>query len=337
MREDGDMSFHALRPRLRDWIVAACLALCSLQASAAPETPEVAQARELVDTYFGDHTRLTQAAALLHGAYLRNPKDAEVYVQAARITVLGGHLSFRDFVPGTVDAYGALLDQALALDPKNAKAHILRAEAFDIAGRYEDEKRELDAARALGSTDLWLLIGYSRYHRAVGEALQGYQYDVYVKERGPGTTVSERKAYVEALLDLSGVRIGDRSWADWHTELAAEAMKQRHPRDAWTPLSWAEVFFVHERFEDAITHARIALDTMKFGMGYQVLAASLCARAAELVERGWPVSSPDVQELLAEAKRTGVSRERVLAYYRDHPEAWSRIPRYRPRVEELLR
>jgi len=330
------MSIPLPSPRLRAWCAAALLALSVLQAHAAPETLEVAQARELIDTYYGNRDKLTRAAALLQKAYQRNAQDPDVFVQAARITVMGGHLSFADFVPGTVEAYGALLDHALALDPKHAKAHILRAEAFHIAGRYEDEKRELDAARALNIPDPWLLIGYSRYHRAVGEALQGFQYDIYVKEGGPGATASERKAYVQALYDLSGIRIGEQSWADWHTELAAEAMKQRHPEDAWTPLSWAEVFFERERFEDAISHARIALDTMKFGMGYQVLAASLCARAAQLVRGGRPVSSPEVQALLAEAKRMGVPRERVLAYFVEHRDPRSRIPGYRPDVEKLL-
>jgi tetratricopeptide (TPR) repeat protein len=324
-------------PRLRAWCLAVLLAVCVLHVHAAPETPDVAQARELVDTYYGNRDQLTRAAVLLQKAYQRNAKDPHVFVQAARITILGGHLSFADFVPGTVEAYGALLDRALALDPEHAKAHILRAEAFNIAGRYEDEKRELDAARALGSPDPWLLIGYSRYHRATGEALQGYQYDIYVKEGGPGTTASERKAYVKALLDLSDIRLGDQSWADWHTELAAEALKQRHPADAWTPLSWAELFFERERFDDAISHARVALDTMKFGMGYQVLAASLCARAAQLVRAGYPATSPVVQELLAEAKSTGVPRERVLAFFVERRDPRSLIPRYHPYVEKLLR
>lgn len=327
---------HALSPLLRAWCVAALLALSSLQAVAGPESPEVAQARELVDTYYGDTSILRRAAALLQKAYEQNPDDSHIYLQAARVTVMGGHLSFGRFANGTLESYASLLDRALALDPKNAKAHILKAEAFNLAGRHYEELLELDAAKALGTPDPWLLMGYGRYYIATNEALRGYQFYIDVKERGPGRTASERKAYVQAVTNMRRLKIGDRSQAELQTELAALALKERYPTDAWTPLTWAEEFFERERFDDAIFYSREALRTMKFPAAYKVLSAALYVKAAVLVHQGVPETAPQIQVLIEEARGTGVPPERVLAYFVEYRDHRSTIPRYRALVEKFV-
>ena len=328
---------HALSPLLRAWCVAALFALSSLPAVAGPEHLEVAQARELVDTYYGDTSILRRAAALLQKAYEQDPGESEIYVQAARITVMGGHLSFGRLANGTLESYESLLDRALALDPKNAKAHILKAEAFNIAGRHYEELLELDAAKALGTTDPWLLMGYGRYYIATNEALRGYQFYIDVKERGPGSTASERRAFVQAVTRLRRLKIGDRSQAELQTELAALAMKERYPTDAWTPLTWAEEFFERERFDDAIFYARAALRTMKFPAASRVLSAALYVKAALLTHQGVPETAPEVQALIEEARGTGVEPERILAYFVEYRDHRSTIPRYRALVEKFVR
>ena len=71
----------------------------------------------------GDSRLLARATALLQQALAANPKDAHVYVQAARVTYAGGHINYNNYEPGSLELADALVDKALVLDPENAHAH----------------------------------------------------------------------------------------------------------------------------------------------------------------------------------------------------------------------
>lgn len=322
------------------WLAASfAVGPAAVHAASTPETPEVAQARELIDTYYGQRARLQQAALLLKRAWERNPKDAHVYVQAARATVMGAHIRFEQFEPRGMAAYGELLDRALALDPAHAKAHILKAEFFSLNGRFAEELRELETARSLGTKDPWLQLGFGRHYRKMQDSAKAYEMFNAVSRRGPGTTASERKAYVQSQLKLAEIFDHTAEGVlQIARELAANAERERHPDDAWTPSNWAEFMLDREAFEDAIGHARTALKTMKFRAGDMVLAAALYGRAAQLIAGGKRENDPEVAVLVADARALRLARDEVLVYFLEHRGfTTGNLLKYRPQMERIVR
>lgn len=318
-----------------------CLVLCFLvqpaMALAEPrrELRLVEEARELVDTYYGNRANLVNAAGLLERAYLADSNDANIYIQAARITIMGGHIGFGVFEQGAFERYAALLDKAISLDPSNAKAHILRAEVFEKNGRFSEQFDELEKARNLGTNDPWLQIGYGRHYQKVGNSKASYLAYVEVMKRGPGRTASERKAYVASLARLSKFLVGDERYAEKLREYAAMALRERYPADAWTPLGYAEDFIDIQLFEDAIVYAREALKTMDFGAGRLAMAAALYGRAAQLdMSNG---SSSEIASLISEARSFAFSRDVVLNYLLVRRGASGSMGPLAPSLDKIVR
>lgn len=321
-------------PGLRIFVFAFCLLGAVSASGAQRESPLVAQARELVDTYYGDQTNFVKAAALLERAYLTDPKDAHVFVQAARITVMGGSLTFGRFREGTFERYSALLDKAIELDPANPKAHILKAEVFFQAKQHAQELASLDKAKATQTTDPWLQIGYARHYRATGNLAEAFEYYKELERRGPGKTPSDRKAYISALDAVSTIQVGDEDMAAKLRKYAALALKHRYPRDAWTPQSYAEDFLNIHQYDDAILYAREALKTMNYGAGRLTLAASLYAKAASLHTKGR--SEAELKPIIAEARTFGFDKNEVLEYLVKRRGLGSYAPLV-PSLEKVIR
>lgn len=277
-----------------------------------PESPMVAQARELVDTYYGTPSNLTRAAALLEKAYAADPRDAHVFVQAARITIMGGQLTFGRFEPGSWQRYAALLDAAIALDATHPKAHILKAEIFGHQRQRAAQLAALDRAKALGSTDPWLQVGYARYFEAANDTTRAVQAYAQVVQRGPGTAPSERKAYVAALWELTQFLGASDQDRQQRRKYAALALQGRHPADAWTPHRHAEHFLDWQDHDAAILYAREALKTMQFPAGTTTLAAALYAKAASLHAAGAPLDG--LRPLLEEARSLEPQPAMLLHY-----------------------
>lgn len=301
---------NSLIPRILAFVL--CLAGATSAFSTQPESPLLALARELVDTYYGDRYNLTEAAALVKQAYQKNPKDAHVFIQAARITAMGGTLSWGRHEEGMLESYVELLDKAMALDPTNAKAHIFKAQAFDVNGKREQQLVSLDKAKAMGTDDPWLLIGYGNYYRGVGNLPKAFEFFSRLEYLGPGETPSQRRAYIAALWELHTLVPKGQTPDQRLRSFAARAMENRHPRDAYTPLHYAGSFLDNHLYTEAIAHGREALKTMDFGAGRMVLVASLYAQAANQLTKGWPPEHLNVWT--DEAHSFGLKKDDVLEY-----------------------
>src|SRR5689334_21130536 len=149
-------------------LAAVCLAFANSASATREKSTQLAlEAKEALDAHFGNPAQLAQAAALLTRALDEDKSDPAIYVQAARLSIKGGHVVASRFRPGTIEAYGELLDRALALDPKNPKALVLKAEYFYYRGDYAAELSSLDKAKETGTKDSWLFIGYGRHYRRI--------------------------------------------------------------------------------------------------------------------------------------------------------------------------
>jgi tetratricopeptide (TPR) repeat protein len=283
-------------------------------ATPKPETELVARARLLVDTYYGDSAKLREAAALLGQAYAADPEDSHVYVQAARITIMGAMLGFGAVQPGSLEAYASLLDKAIALDPGNGKAHILRAEAFRMAGKYAEALASLDRAKATGTKDPWLLNGYGEYYADTNDRSKSFMQFWEVQKRGPGTTPSERKAYVHALYYVAQAQLEGVDYITHLKWFADLALRERHPLDGWMPADFANLLVGRQLCDDAIRHAREAVKTQNTGGGRVALASSLACKAAALHRSGRAAS--EIRPIVAEAKEIGFDRDTILRHIR---------------------
>lgn len=282
----------------------------------APPT-EVDLARVLLDEHFGRRDRLERAGQLLHAAYDKNLHSAELFVQAARLAIKGGHLSFSEFEPGTLTAYSALLDIALALDSANAKARILKAEALRLTGDLAGSKSHLDAAQKLQTSDPWLWMGYAHYFEALDNLTEQRRNMDRVPRPAVDTQTSFRNAYVAALemrLRMEPLQADPAQLR----KIATEIRSQRHPEDAWPLGNVAHQFNHRAYFIDGADFAREALQIMNYGAARRTLAISLYGRAAQLVASG---EKDTATPLIAEAKRLRVPRESILQGFNPrHPD-----------------
>jgi tetratricopeptide (TPR) repeat protein len=304
-------------------------------AAPPPESPIVAEARELVDTYYGSQSNLTQAAELLARAYEINPNDSRVFVEAARITVMGGHLAFDRFQAGTFERYEALLDKAISLDSSNAKAYLLKAEVFEHEGRYNQELAALEKSKALNPDDPWLSYRYGSYYRKTRATGKSYSSFAELERRGPGATASDRKAYVSAMVNLAGFQIGDEKVEDNLRKYAALAVAARYPADAWTPHSFAERFIDVQLFDEAILYAREALKTMNFGAGRLTLAAALYGKSAKMVTDGSMMK--EVRQYVNEAATFGFPKSAILDYLLNERGMAGSLNTLQPALNSVLR
>jgi tetratricopeptide (TPR) repeat protein len=276
---------------------------------AAAEPVEVTQARELLDTYFGQPRNLVKARYLLQSALKADSANSAAYVEAARLVIKGGYLFQEHSRQDRTGIYDVLLTRALVIDPRNAKAHILKAEAHDMQGNYAEERASLARAESLGTKDPWLWVGYGRYHGKVGNITEAYAAYAKVEALGPGVSLSERNAYVFALSEVSTFRVGNEDMDVRLRRYAALVLRERHPQNAWIVGDFAYRFLHRGLFEDAIQYAREALKTMNYGSARLALAESLYAQAALLIEQK---KNAQALPLIRDAEALGIDPDIVL-------------------------
>lgn len=308
-----------------------CLPLGAAVA-AKPETQTVAQARVLIDADYGNGN-VAKAIPLLEAAYKTDPDDANLLIQAARVAVKDGVLSFSPHRDSWA-SYAALLDQALAIDAANPKAHILKAEVFGRQGNFAEQLNELNKAFDLKTTDPWLFVGYGN-HSANGRKFnEAVAYFEIVKARGPGTTASERRAFIVALFELARFAPANEDPVERLRKYAALALKTKDPADGWTPQAYAAMFIPQQLFDDAIFHAREALKAMNFGMARITLAVALYGKAAQLTLAGKPVQ--EVQPFLDEAKKLGYKKADIHGYLSACSPCRARFAAISPTLDKII-
>jgi tetratricopeptide (TPR) repeat protein len=280
------------------WLV--LLSHPSFGANSVESNRKIAEAKLLLDTYYGKQENLESAATLLGDVLGKDKKNANAYVQAARLTIQAGD---------SVESYHALLDIALAIDPTNRKAFILKAGAYDIQKNYSQEEAALDKAKELGSTDSWLYMGYARYYGRVGDETSSRYFYSQVKARGPGDSPEQRRAYVSALTSL--VRFLPQEPSE-PIELARLAWRERYPTDAWTLGTFANEFIFRGVFDDAVVFGREAVRTMDYHVGRRTLAVALYGRAAQLILLD---QTAQANKLIDEAQRLSVSPSDVMSRF----------------------
>ncbi len=295
---------HPTPPARRRALLLCCAAPLAGPAWALPASTaarHVADAAQLLDTHFGDDTKLAAADRLLQRAIALEPSNAQACLQLARLG-LARH-------GRATHHYRHWLDRALMLDPREPRAHLLAAELHALQGDQAARRAALDQARDVGSTrDPWLTIGYARYHGDQGDWTLARQLYLRVEAGGPGANTSDRQAYITALTRLAHFTAISRD-PERLRALAAQAARERHPDDAWVLGSFAARFVAVGLFEDAAAQARAALRVMDHMAARLTLAAALYGQAAALIQAE---HAGQAAPLIEEARALGLDGRRVL-------------------------
>jgi len=243
------------------------------------------RATQLVDDYYGDRQGLEKAALLVREVLAEDDQSARAYVEAARITIKGGHIVSRRFEPGTVDLSQAFIDRALAIEPNNVAAISLKAHAFLIGRDLASASRTLQQGLALSPSYPWFHLDLAAYYRDIRDYQSAVAHYEVVIARGRGTDTDQRRAYPAALAGISriyGIPEHLVKLRDW----AAKADEARNPKDAWTLGEFAEVFADMGAFDDALKYSRKAIAVMNYGRGRRTLAMALYGKAAQVSKDG---------------------------------------------------
>lgn len=303
--------------RLRAASIATAIALMLPLAWAGKQPPadekeKVAQARALISDYYGDRSLLDRAAVIVSEVRRKNPHSSPGYVEAARITIKGGHIVSDQFATGTKDTYRALIARALELDPDNVKALALRVESYLMSGAEQEAFAIIQRGLELAPSDPWLKLHLARYYLIVGKSQLHADTLRSIITPACDTDPDYRRACVASLTDQIE-RFANPENADFIRETAKRLLELRHPRDAWSLGNLALFFAQTNLLDESIDSSRKALQVMNFGVARLNLACALYAKAADLQKKGQPN-----EQLLQEADALGIPEERVLDWYRNN-------------------
>jgi tetratricopeptide (TPR) repeat protein len=299
-------------------LAAGLFTLCMQTASFAAmptEKDKLQRAHQLVNDYYGDRGNLDEAADLVKSVLKGNPRSAAAYVEAARITIKGGHIVSDEFRPGTKDLYRRLIDRALELEPNNSSALSLKAESYLLSGNTSDAQATIERGLKANPEDPWLKLNLATYYRRKEDPSKAMDiYSEMGKDSRCDSDPDYRRACVRALMELIGLFQSFPENMDVVRPLIKDVERLRHPQDAWTLGGIALAFIYMDHWDDSIDYSRRALKVMNYGVGRLYLAVSLYTKASLLREQG----ISDVS-LLREADSLGVPEEQVLDFF-------SRIP-----------
>lgn len=153
-----------MRRRIVVAIAVALMTLINTSNAAAQTAPlsskelsaKTYQAQVLLDQYYGDQANIVQAQKLIVEALEVQPRFVPAYIQAARITIMGGHIAYYEFRGGTLERAEAILLKAKELEPGNAEIYGLLGHVYFLKRNLDAAIESLDKAKDLKSANPWL-------------------------------------------------------------------------------------------------------------------------------------------------------------------------------------
>ena len=240
-------------------------------ASKAPDADLVIRAAQLIDQFSGAGPELSEAAELLDQAALLNPKNPALYVEQSRVLMKRSGLGFE-----TLQHCESLLRKAISLDASFGNAHVLLGYVLMHQFRHDEASAALDRAEQLAATSPWLFMNR-------GELLieQGRTEDALVAYRKVALAANvPANVHAQSLEAVARILAGKGNVAEAKTAYE-QAMKLK-PDDAWMMGNYAKLLRVSMlEVAESERWGRKALAKMNYGMGRQILGATLYLKWAE--------------------------------------------------------
>lgn len=249
---------------------------------AGPRTPAeraaalAMEANDLLDDAHGRKPLLDQARVKLRAASAADPDEPLTLVVQARWQLMMGQGAGGYSRDAAVRAEHTIT-RALALDPKLARAYVLRAHLYTATDRIALAKTDLASAETLGYDRPWLLTNRAAIHEREGQHDQAaalYRQVIELFGDDPSAV-----AAASSNLRAYHARRGEKDLAEGYYRRQVEL----EPGNPWPHGNWAhELLYQFGDAEAAIGRARQALVRMDYPQARRTLALALYLKWAEL-------------------------------------------------------
>lgn len=286
-------------------------------------SPEVKEARELLDSWGGLTSTLVQAREKLAHALKVNSQDYLALKELARCQMAEGYINSRNatykkniyvvgnFVPGTLEQAEVTVREAIRINSKFAEGYVLLGYFQFQQTKLVEAAKNLAYAEKLGTNDPWLQLNWASVNYARGEYSAGNKRVERVLHSGTTKNNVLNTAYT--FLISGYIRTEEHNKA---VVLFEERIKQ-NPNDAWMRGNFAEYLTnTLGRNDEAIEQARLALKIMDYGIGERTLAKALYRKWADMVVQG---NAKTGEVYFQEAFNIFPSLSEVMAYGASEP------------------
>lgn len=234
------------------------------------------EANDILDDAYGRRPLLDQARAKLRAATATDPDEPLTLVVQARWELMMGQGAGGYSRDAAVRAEHTI-SRALALDPKLARAYVLRAHLFTATDRLDEARADLATAESLGYDRPWLFTNRAVIHEKAGEPDKAAAlYREVIERFGDDPSAV---AAASSGLRAYHARRGEKELAEGYYRRQAEL----EPGNPWPHGNWAhELLYYFGDADGAIGRARQALVRMDYPQARNTLAMALYLKWAEL-------------------------------------------------------
>lgn len=235
------------------------------------------KARGIVDLYSGDSKDLEKAHSILIEVLNTDSEFAPAFRELGRLIISAGHINYKNFKKGSLEASEKAILQSIKIEPKYADSYVLLGHLYTLMQKYDSAQGSLEKAEMIGTKLPWLNLNWAALLKKQGKKKEAFnRYRKVVQE---GT--SNKKAYASALSGITQYFIKKRDYEKARTSYLAEI--KYNPELAWNYGNYADfLLFKYGDVDASIKNSKKALEIMNYGMGRFTLACAMYTKWAEL-------------------------------------------------------
>lgn len=254
---------------------------CPIDAKYQKKNPELyetfSSARNLIDAYRGEVSKLIEADKLLRQVLVLDDRFAPAHREYGRLIQLSGFINYRNYEQGTLEQAVQAIMNSIKIEPKYADAYVLLAHIYTEKKDYFQAKWSLELAKTIGTQSPWLDLNWADLLNAQNKKNEAFALYQKVVE----SKTSNKRAFLVA---LSGMTKYYRSQGDYKKAKQSFLKEiEFDPNSAWQWVNYSEfLLFYYGDTDGAIENARKSLELMDFGAGRYMLACALYTKWATL-------------------------------------------------------
>lgn len=285
--------------------------LISSKTLANEQPDELAQAKELLDSWSGQTERLRDAKVLIDTALNKNSENVYALKELARYHIMDGYKYGNVFETGTFENAEKILLKTIEINPSFDGSYVLLGHVYENMNDLVRAEEALKEAETLGSNDPWLHLNWAAVLKKQGKTEEmTFRYKMVI-DSGTDNLKALSNAY--SYLRKDSENSGDFASVEEYYQKLFEL----RPDDAWSRGNYAD--FLRNKvgdFDKSIEYARKALEMMNFGVGRRILGLSLYAKWGDLLANG------------SSAEEANVFFQEGLEYYSNLEGSFARLGEY---------
>lgn len=260
-----------------------CAGLSAIDRKYAERNPrhyaDVARAKELLDSWYGQQQRLLEAARLLENVLRVDDEFAPAVLQYGRVFGRAAYISGREYDPELLVQSRTWFLKAIELEPDYAAAFIKLSSNYINSGRHDEAREALARAEEIGTDDPGVLLNYAAMLRREGRDQAALELYERIIEQGK----RDDPAFAAAAGLMASIYVDDGRYEE--AKAAYELRLEVAPDSAWYWGGYSRfLLFRLGDVDGAIASGRTALSIMSYGEGRFGLACALFTKWGMMVE-----------------------------------------------------